>query len=267
MIKQKLHSFSKVTRLAAVAMTFAVLVGQASVQAADAAKPEDKGWETIGSAGLTLTRGNSKNLLATLGVDSVRKWSKDEALLGAKVAYGNTTVDGEKNTTQHDIKGYGQYNHLFTERAYGGLRADGLYDKVAAINYRFTVSPLAGYYFIKEKNTMLAGEAGPSFISEEVEFRRPGENRVDENSYVGLRLGERFEHKFASGAKVWQNAEWIPQITDFENWILNAEIGVSAPITKKLDARLVLQDTYDNVPAPGRQKNDMKLIAGLGYKF
>lgn len=251
-------------------MTFVVLVGQASVQAADAAKPEDKGWETIGSAGLTLTRGNSKNLLATLGVDSVRKWSKDEALLGAKVAYGNTTVDGEKNTTQHDIKGYGQFNHLFSERVYGGLRADGLYDKVAAINYRFTVSPLAGYYFIKDQNTTLAGEAGPSFITQEVvsHFNGPPKTkRVDEDSYIGIRIGERFEHKFSSGAKVWQTAEWIPQVTKFENWIMNAEIGVSAPITKKLDARLVLQDTYDNEPANGRQKNDLKLIAGLGYKF
>lgn len=249
------------------ALALALAAGVAPVQAQDA-KKDDKGWETVGSAGLTLTRGNSKNLLATLGVDSVRKWSKDEALLGAKMAYGNTTVDGDKRTTQHEIKGYGQFNHLFSERTYGGLRADGLYDKVAGVNYRFTVSPLLGYYFIKNPNTTLAGEFGPSFISEEVVSKlSDGSKRVDENSYVGLRLGERFEHKFSEGAKLWQTAELIPAVTDFDNYIFNFEIGVSAPITKKLDARLVLQDTYDHVPATGRQKNDMKLIAGLGYKF
>jgi putative salt-induced outer membrane protein YdiY len=253
------------------AFALAVMAVASPVQAQDA-KAEDKGWETVGNAGLSLTRGNSKNLLFTVGADSVRKWSKDEALLGAKLGYGSTTVDGEKNTTQHDIKGYGQYNHLFTERTYGGLRLDGLYDKVSAINYRFTLSPILGYYFIKEANTSLAGEVGPSLITEEVVSKVPFSgggttNRVDENTYVGLRLGERFEHKFAGGAKLWQTLEIIPQITDFDNYILTFEIGVSAPITKKLDARLVLQDVYDHVPATGRQKNDMKLIAGLGYKF
>jgi hypothetical protein len=29
----------------------------------------------------------------------------------------------------------------------------------------------------------------------------------------------------------------------------------------------VFNDTYDHIPAPGREKNDLKLLAGLGYKF
>jgi putative salt-induced outer membrane protein YdiY len=247
-----------------------------TVTAQEAAKPEEKKprWETIGNVGLMLTRGNSKNLLATAGIDTVRKWTQDELLLGAKLSYGETTVDGDSSTTQQDAKGYGQWNHLFTPRIYAGLRVDGVYDKIAGIHYRFTISPMAGYYFIKNERTTLSGELGPSFITEEVVSRVPNPTpppsdikRIDENSYVGVRVGERFEHKFKSGAKLWQTAEWIPQITDFENWILNAELGISAPITKKLDARLVLQDTYDNVPPIGRQKNDLKLIAGLGYKF
>jgi hypothetical protein len=30
---------------------------------------------------------------------------------------------------------------------------------------------------------------------------------------------------------------------------------------------LVLQDSFDNKPAPGREKNDFKLMAGIGVKF
>jgi putative salt-induced outer membrane protein YdiY len=226
-------------------------------------------WETVASVGLTLTRGNSENLLASAGIDTIRKWTRDEVLLGAKISYGETTVEGVESTTQQDARGYAQWNHLFTDRLYAGLRVDGLYDRISSIHYRFTFSPLVGYYFIKEENTRLAGEIGPSLITEEVVSRRlaPIPDRIDENTYIAARVAERFEHKFASGAKIWQTAEWLPQITDFENWILIAEVGVSAPITKKLDARLVLQDTYDNVPAGGRKKNDLKLIAGLSYKF
>ena len=183
--------------------------------------------------------------------------------------HGASAWSDEDNTTEHYLKGFSQYNHLFTERLYGGLRADGLYDKIAGVNYRFTVSPLVGYYFIKNTNTLLSAEAGPSVIAEEVRGPRiTGQGvRIDENTYLAARLGQRFEHKFKAGAKLWETAEWIPQVDDFENWLFNVELGVSAPISKKLDVRLVLQDTYDNVPPSGREKNDLKLIAGLAYKF
>jgi len=118
---------------------------------------------------------------------------------------------------------------------------------------------MAGYYLIKETNTSLSVEAGPSFVYQKL--------AGVESTYMGARVAERFEHKFETGAKIWESAEWIPQVDKVENWILNLEAGVSAPITKSLDARLVVQDSYNNRPADDRLKNDLKLMAGIGYKF
>jgi hypothetical protein len=240
---------------------------------AEAAKPADakapeppkkKKWESVASVDLTLTRGNSRTFLATASVNTQRKWASDELLLGGSAGYGNSTVkssSGQETSseTQDYLKGFGQFNHLFSERFYSGLRLEGLHDNVADINYRITVSPMAGYYFIKHTNTFLSGEVGPSLIDEELGHHT--------QTYLGLRVGERFEHKFGSGAKIWQSLEWIPQVDKFDNWILNAEAGVAAPITKSLDVRLIAQDTYNNQPAAGRLKNDLKLLAGIGYRF
>jgi len=227
--------------------------------------PTKKKWEIVASAGVTLTRGNSKTFLANIGLNANRKWSRDELLLGASAGYGETETgtrapdDNRTDVTQKHIKGFSQYNHLFNERLYGGLRVEGLYDKIASVDYRFTLSPLLGYYIIKQPATSLAVEAGPSVVSEKV--------AGDENTYLGGRVAERYEYKFKNGARIWESAEWITEIDDVENWIINAEAGVSAPIVKTLDVRLVVQDTYDNRPAPNRLKNDFKLIAGLGYRF
>ena len=38
-------------------------------------------------------------------------------------------------------------------------------------------------------------------------------------------------------------------------------------MSKALSLSLILQDTYKSVPAIGKQKNDVKLIAGLTYTF
>jgi putative salt-induced outer membrane protein YdiY len=235
--------------------------------AQDAVKPPEEKkplWETTANAGVTLTRGNSENLLATAGINTARKWSRDELLMGAAAAYGTTTVKqtgpDEENTTEAYAKGFIQYNHLFTQRFYGALRADGLNDEIADVHYRFSIAPLAGYYFIKNPQTTLSGDIGPSWVIEKVGNSGP-------RGYLGIRAGERFEHKFKSGARVWQSADITPEVENWENYVVNAEIGVEAPITKPLAARVVLQDTYDHQPSPGREKNDLKLIAGLAYKF
>jgi hypothetical protein len=52
-----------------------------------------------------------------------------------------------------------------------------------------------------------------------------------------------------------------------QNYLLTSEAGVSAPISKALSVSLILQDTYKSVPAIGKLKNDLKLIAGLTYTF
>jgi putative salt-induced outer membrane protein YdiY len=227
--------------------------------------PPPKHWESVAAAALTLTRGNSRSFLGTVSIDSKGKYGPDEFLLGGAAGYGDTvtkdSTGAEATTkTQDYLKGYAQWNHLFTDRFYAGLKVDGLHDAIADINYRFTVDPMAGYYFIKKPQTELAGEIGPSYVYQQLDSQSA-------QSYAALRVAERFNHTFANGAKIWESVEWLAQVDKFDNWIANAELGISAPMSKVLDVRLILDDTYNNQPAPGRQKNDLKLLAGIGYKF
>ena len=126
-------------------------------------------WVTTAAAGLTLTRGNSETFLATISLDTKRKWEKDEVFLGVSGGYGDSTVNNVNTKNTEFVQGFGQYNRLFTERFYGGLRLDGQYDGIAGIDYRFKVSPMAGYYLIKNDKMTLAAEAGPSLIDEHLE--------------------------------------------------------------------------------------------------
>ncbi|HMJ90361.1 MAG TPA: DUF481 domain-containing protein, partial [Candidatus Acidoferrum sp.] len=145
------------------------------------------------------------------------------------------------------------------ERWYAGVRLDFLHDAISDLSYRLTLSPLIGYYAIKQPNTTLKFEAGPAGIAE----RQGG---VDDQ-YVALRLGERFEHKFSPKARVWQAFDYIPQIDRWHNYLIIFELGAEASLTEKLSLRGVLQDNYDNEPAAGRKQNDVKLITALAYKF
>jgi hypothetical protein len=219
----------------------------------------------VGAAGVTLTSGNSKSFLATLTLDSKATYEYNEILLSGAAGYGDTTITdstGKQVTTktQDYVKGGGQWNHLFSERVYAGLKLDGLHDEIADIKYRLTVSLLVGHYFIRHTNTALSAELGPSYVYQKLDDQPP-------QGYAAVRVGERFEHEFRVGAKIWQTAEWLDQVDKRNNWIVNLEVGISAPLSKSLDLRLVAQDWYNNQPAPGRVKNDLKLLGGIGYRF
>lgn len=242
--------------LAAAALAASLLTAAAQNPAAALTPPAPQpAWETLASAGLTLTKGNSDTMLANLGVTTAKKWTGNEISLGANMTYGEAS--GVQNVNNYNA--FGQYNRLFSDRAYGGLKLTGLKDDIANIDYRLTISPLAGYYFIKEAATQLSAEAGPSYVLEDL----GGVSR----SYAGLRVGERFEHKFSDAAKLWQTAEFIPQVDRFSQYLFNFELGVDSAITKQVSLRAVLQDNYNSQPALGRKANDIRLITGVAYKF
>jgi putative salt-induced outer membrane protein YdiY len=262
------HKSYRTVAVQIVKATVAVSVLAASVCTVSAQAPTAEvkpGWDTSAALGFTLTRGNSENLLFTGNIVTGKKWDQNEMALGADATYGESKVqatDTEPSRTEktaESLHGFMQYNRLFTERAYGYLRLDGLHDDIADITYRFTLSPGAGYYFIKNENTRLSGEVGPAFI-----YEKQGD---DTTGYFTLRLAERFDHKLSDRAKIWQSVEILPQVDDFDNYIVNAELGVETGLTKKSSLRAYIQDTYDNQPAEDRKKNDLKLVVALAYKF
>jgi putative salt-induced outer membrane protein YdiY len=259
-----------VTNYVTVTVTNAPIVAKVSEQ--PGAKPAEKAgakpappappknpWSGSMAVGVTITRGNSSTTLATFSGQGDRKTKEDEVLLGLDAAYGEAS--GVKNTEQ--IHGFGQYNRKATDGFYWGARLDGLNDQIAEINYRLTLAPLGGYHIIDRTNTSLSVELGPGYVYQDQNDN--GTNRTQ--SYATLRGAERFEHKFDAKARIWQTFEIDPQVDDFNNYYVNAEVGAEAALTKRTSLRLVLDDTYYNIPATDRKKNDLKLVGSVAYKF
>jgi putative salt-induced outer membrane protein len=243
----------------ALCLATTAIIGQA------AAPTNSPPWDIAASAGLTLTRGNSRTLLGVAKITGDKKWDagKNELSLDADGTYGSATTGGTSRENANQVHGFAQYNRMFTERFYGEMRIDGLHDRIADIDYRITLAPGVGYIFIKATNDVLRAEAGPGYIYE-VDHGVPSNTT---HSYAILRLAERYDHKFNEHSKLWQSAEILPQVDKFSNYILNFEIGVDSALTKKLSLQTYIQDSYHSDPAPGRQKNDVKLVAALAYKL
>ena len=222
------------------------------------------GWKSAATLGATVTRGNSDTVMAAGGLNTTKKWDKNELGLGAGFTYGET----EDETTAATAMGFGQYNRLFTERLYGYARVDAMHDDVADIAYRVTLGPGVGYYLIKNDKFTLAGEAGVGWVWESLaDADDQGVRYWDEREYLSVRFGERFTWQISKTSKFWQSLDYSPKADEWDDYVINAEAGIATLITKGLDLRVVAQDTYRSRPAFGSTENDFKLIAGVGYTF
>ena len=214
------------------------------------------GWETSAALGFTLTQGNADTVLATASLLSLKKWEMNELSAGFNASYGEVESVQNNGTA----RGTAQYNRLIGEQGnYLYIKADLFHDTIADVDYRLSLSPGYGYYFINNDRTKLSAEIGPGYIYEKL--------GSGTDSYATLRIAERFEYKISERARLWQSVEWLPQVDNFENFLLVAEIGVESDLTEKMSLRVSLQDNYDNQPAAGRKANDLRLVTGIGYKF
>jgi putative salt-induced outer membrane protein YdiY len=263
-MKQKYAGSHRAIALAAalVCAGYGIAVAQDSAAAkAPPPPPKTNHWETAAAASLTLTRGNSETFLVTLSLDTKRKWEMNELALGVSGGYGESTVNNVNTKNTEFVQGYGQYNRLFSDRFYAGLRLDGQYDGIAGVDYRFKVSPMAGYYLIKDAKMTLAVEGGPSLIMEQLQGQ-------SSDTYCAVRLAERFNYKLSASTAVWESLEYLPDVSNWtSNYLINFEAGIETSINKHWSLRVVFQDMYASQPANGRKSNDIRLMAGTGYKF
>ena len=88
------------------------------------------------------------------------------------------------------------------------------------------IGPDLGAYLVKNDRLTLSVETGPVYIAEKLDG-------ISED-YLALRLSERLEFTISPTAKLWQAAEYLPKVDDFDKYPFNAEIGMEAAINSRM---------------------------------
>jgi putative salt-induced outer membrane protein YdiY len=221
-------------------------------------------WNTSLAAGVNVSRGNTRTMLLNGKVMSEFRKDSNEASLGVEGNYGEAEVTAADGTTEtqgnvENARGYADYRRLLNAHTYGYLNSEIRNDNIAGIDYRFIVGPGIGQYLIRGDAQNLSVEAGVAYISEKV--------AGIEDDKMALRLAQKYDRKIGSSAKVWESAECLPTIDDFDDYLFTAEVGVEAAMNARVSLRLVLQDKYDSTPGAGLKRNDLVVIGGLTVKL
>ena len=240
------------------------LVTMFAVWCASTVRAEDT-KEASANLGLNVTSGNSEALTLHLG-GRLAEQKKDYAWhLTAEGNYGTAeqeTIIGDdvftdKEKTIQNAKGVAhlrrQYevNYAYTDNVL-------FHDDRAGLDARLILGVGVGRQVLDRDALKLGLEMGGSYVAEYYAID-------DDDGYVAVRLASRHEHRLSETARWWTRAEYLPRIDDWDQYLIDAEIGIEAAINSHMSMRFVLQDNYNSRPATGTERNDLALIGAVNF--
>lgn len=214
-------------------------------------------WDRLFSLGFNMAKGNTDNSVWNIALKMKKDIENDIKSLDVSANYGE--IDDKK--TSEKIDGTFEEKYLIGPKKKWFL-SSGLqffHDDIAEIDYRISLNPAVGFFFIKNEKTSFSTELGPSYIFEKVEKK--------ENDYLAPRIAQRLELTLTDTTKFYQFSEANISVENSKDCKVNTEVGLDLAINSKLSVTLTVKDKYDNMPASDAKKNDVEYITSLTSRF
>lgn len=219
-------------------------------------------WTGSLSAGLTITRGNTRSSNASIDLNAVRKGEVDRITFNA--GYSSSRQEdstGNESTTKRMEYGALQYDYFFSKTTYGYVNARAEKDAIALLDLRLTSGAGVGFQILDRGDINASGELGVSWLSENYAGATPSNDTA--TGRAAFRLNKTFE----TGVKFFSDGEWYESFEDFEDQYARATVGLRSALTKSMFAEAKAVWMWDATPAIGKVRQDVSYILGVGWSF
>ena len=246
--------------------------GKLDMSNVKATDPGVETWHGSVNVAFQAARGNTYENSASVLANLNRRWEKDRLNIDFGYYYGeNGQAGGEtvKNTDRWEAEV--KHDHFWWEKVYNyeDLRYDR--DEIQQLDGRYRLGLGGGYQWLDNSVFESTGkwsfnqEFGVNYIKEEYE------NNDDSKAggFCALRYAHHLEYipKWYDNVSLFHNFEILPEVDMWEKFLAKGDVGLSTKIIMDFDLLAKIEWDYDSMPAPGRKKDDLRYIVGLGYKW
>lgn len=212
--------------------------------------------------GFVSVSGNTSITSLTAGQKWIRRIPRWEFLQELGAVYGRTDGEETSNLWRATLRGdYGLGNNL---ALYGRVGFDR--NKFAGVKSRFAEGIGLVARLQATDINQLNVEAGYELTQQD---NLDGTNET----FSSLRAASNWKHMFSENAYFFQGVEWLPNLDDSEDYRINSETSVVAPLSSHVAMKVSYQLRFDNLPslnaagtAPLR-KSDRILSTGIQVSF
>jgi putative salt-induced outer membrane protein len=234
-------------------IALALLLALASTGGAQAAAPVTK---ITADLGYVSTSGNTQVTTMNLGEKLSHERGRLTIQQGFALVYGKQRDTVNTNSLRANVRGDYKIDQIFA------LFLGAAFDRntFAGIERRFEEQlGIAARLHASTRDTIRV-EGGASIT------QQLGTDDVQRN-FPAARAAGAWRHVFTPASYFQQNIEFIPNMRDGEDWRLNSESAVVAPISAMIGVKLSYVLRYDNLPEPGFKDMDRLFTTGIQITF
>lgn len=88
-----------------------------------------------------------------------------------------------------------------------------------------------------------------------------------QQNFPSARAAGSYRHSFTERAYFQQNVEFIPNMRESEDWRINTESSVVAPLSARIGLKTSYVIRYDNLPEPNFRTTDRLFTTGIQITF
>lgn len=234
--------------------------------------PEEEKWHGSFNAAYMSSRGNTYNNTASVLFNVNRRWEVDRVKGDLGYYYSKTgTTRDNRSTSANRFEAEGQHDHFWAEKIYSYENARYDKDRIAGLDYRLRLGAglgyqwLDGYDFESTGKWSFSQEAGFAWVRTGYMVKDPDA----EESYCSFRYAHHLNYlpKWNDSVEGFHNLEYMPDIADWEIYLMKADIGFTTKVIMDFDLLCKIEWEYNSMPSAGRKSSDTRYIVGLGYKW
>ncbi len=239
--------------LVASALAAAVSVPAAAQQAA---APPAVITKLTADFGFVQTSGNTQVTTMNVGEKLTQERGRLTLQQGFALVYGKQRDTVNTNNLRANVRGDYKIDKVLA--LFVGVGFDR--NTFAGIERRFEEQAGIAARLLAAARDTVRIEGGGS-VTQQI-----GTDGVQEN-FPSARGAMSWRHGFTPAAYFQQNVEWIPNLKATEDWRINTESSVVAPLSQRIGLKLSYVIRYDNLPQPGFSEVDKLFTTGIQLTF
>lgn len=223
---------------------------------AAAQDPPPKPMELTADFGFVSTSGNSDVTTLNLGEKLILRAGRWEHKQQAGSVYG------AENDQQTSNLLFGNWRSDFALNSRMALFGYAGYDRNTFAGISRRLEETVG---VAAKLLTLASDA----LTLEAGFGLTQQRSTDgtSNNFSALRTGTLYRHNFSGSSYFTQSIEFLPNLEVSEDYRVNAETALVAPISSHAAIKVGYQIRYDNLPEPAHKKGDRVFLTSLQFNW
>lgn len=231
-------------------------------------------WHGSVDFGVNVQQATTDTFGALAAFRTQRSTADTRLMLGADYRYGTQKDKGSDDEVIKDTaSGLVRGEYDFTDRVFGYASTDLLYDAIQSLSLRAVPKAGVGYVVWQREpaegvRDFLSVEAGGGWVYEKFfpddHDGDPLTPQIrDENSYFTIALGAAAAVQLPHGAAFDWRFDYLPSVSDWTDYIVRTNAGLSVPLIAPVSARLSVGDIYDSTPSGGADENSLYIDTTL----